>query len=406
VPSTDCPAQVCPVSRFDPTASSTYNTTDIPFKITYGIGAANGTYIKDTVTVGGVAVKQQQLALASYSTNIFTRMTTQGLRNTTANDAVPASGLLGLGYPGLTSTAHQKNGTAYTPFVFNLMQQNLIQDPVFSIYLNNVNEKNWAGEIIFGGVDSSKYSGNLSYVPVQQITATPSSANASSTAVTGYMFWVVYGQGILVTGGKGSTPNIQYATPLPTIIDTGTTLTYLPAPMVQAIVEAVAGPGTYQQDQSTGMYIVDCALANQDTTIQLQMTPTSSSTSSPVVINAALKDVLMSDQSGYCYLAIAPSNSASPFGPNSALIGQSILRSSYMVFDMGQNRIGFAQTVFSAGSNNDGSSSTGTGSGASSGSNSANGSPGQSGSSPSLVASCLNALCSVLVVVIVTLYVL
>ncbi|KAI8339572.1 aspartic peptidase domain-containing protein [Chlamydoabsidia padenii] len=399
VPSTECPALVCPVSRFDPTASSTYNTTNIPFNITYGIGTANGTYVKDTVTIGGVAVQQQQLALAAYSTSVFTRMSSQGLRNTTANDPVPADGLLGLGYPGLTAIAHQKNGSAYTPFVFNLVQQNLIQDPVFSIYLNRADERNWAGEIIFGGVDSTKYSGNISYVPVQQITA---GSSTSSSAVTGYMFWVVYGQGVTVTGGQYPTTNIKYESPLPTIIDTGTTLSYLPAEMVKAIVEAVAGPGIYQQDQNTGMYKLDCGLTNQNINIQLQMTPTSAATDSPVVINTAINDAILQDQTGSCYLAIAPSEGTSPFGANSALIGQSILRSAYMVFDMGKNRIGFAQTIFTPGSSTDGSNGTnyGSSSGGGGGSNGSNGNAaGQSGTSPSSVVSTLNVMISILVMI-------
>ncbi|CAO3598284.1 unnamed protein product [Absidia cylindrospora] len=301
-------------------------------------------------------------------------MTSMGLRNTTADDAVPADGLLGLGYPDLTSSAHQKNGSAYTPFVFNLMQQNLIKDPVFSIYLNSANEQNWAGEIIFGGVDSTKYSGNISYVPVQQITA----ASASSSS---YMFWVVYGQGVAVNGGKGTKPpNIQYATPLPTIIDTGTTLSYLPEQMVLAIVEAIVGPGSnYQQDPTTGMYVLDCSVANQKTTIQLQMTSSSAASKTPVVIDASINDVLMKDQLGNCYLAIAPSDATSPFGANSALIGQSILRSAYMVFDMGQNRIGFAPSIFSEGQNNNAGSIGGGGGGSNNNNNGASG--GQSGAS-------------------------
>ncbi|KAI8096745.1 aspartic peptidase domain-containing protein [Halteromyces radiatus] len=357
VPSTDCPSVVCPVPKFNPTQSSTYNNTTIPFKITYGLGSANGTYIKETVTIGGAVVKQQQLGLAIASSNIFTRMTALGLRNTTSDDQVPASGILGLGYPGLTSIAHQ-NGSAYNPFVFNLLQQNLIQNPIFSIYLNNAQTLGWSGEVIFGGIDNTKYSGSINYVPVQQTTAGASS--------TGYMFWTVLGQGFNVIGGKGNTSSLQFSSPVPSIIDTGTTLSYLPLNMVKGLMLSIFGPGVYQQDVSTGMFMVDCAMASEsNVTVQFQMTSSSSATNnSAAVINVALTDMILQDASG-CYLAVAPSDdtSSSTFGPSSTLIGQSILRSAYMVFDMQQNRIGFAQTIFTSATNNNNSNNSGGSSG-------------------------------------------
>lgn len=47
-----------------------------------------------------------------------------------------------------------------------MLDQNLVPEPVFSFWLNrNANDEN-GGELIFGGMDSSHYIGEHTYVPV------------------------------------------------------------------------------------------------------------------------------------------------------------------------------------------------------------------------------------------------
>ena len=87
-------------------------------------------------------------------------------------------GILGLAYPSLTRSGEQ-------PFFFNMWSQGLIPQAIFSFYLNpyvfhyrkylfdmriffffSDYTVDWGGELIFGGIDSTKYTGSITYVPV------------------------------------------------------------------------------------------------------------------------------------------------------------------------------------------------------------------------------------------------
>jgi len=54
----------------------------------------------------------------------------------------------------------------FTCHRYNMVEQGLIQEPVFSFWLNRKPEEEEGGEIVFGGVDPAHYKGNHTYVPV------------------------------------------------------------------------------------------------------------------------------------------------------------------------------------------------------------------------------------------------
>lgn len=47
-----------------------------------------------------------------------------------------------------------------------MVEQGLVQEQVFSFWLNRKAEEEEGGEIVFGGVDPSHYKGKHTYVPV------------------------------------------------------------------------------------------------------------------------------------------------------------------------------------------------------------------------------------------------
>lgn len=49
---------------------------------------------------------------------------------------------------------------------YNILDQGLVKEPVFSFWLNRDIEGEEGGEIVFGGVDPDHYKGEHTYVPV------------------------------------------------------------------------------------------------------------------------------------------------------------------------------------------------------------------------------------------------
>ncbi|OBZ82782.1 Mucorpepsin [Choanephora cucurbitarum] len=377
VPSTQCPQSNCPFYRFDPSKSSTLKQLNAPFAIQYGIGSVNGTYYTDTVTVGGATVQNQQFGLASMTEDIMQADPSAGgpgssapdSYNTSSNQNVEGNGILGLGYPGLTQANSQGEG-AYNPFVFNLVAQNIISDPIFSIFLNSVSETGWSGEIIFGGIDDSKFDGNLTYLPVASLTTrssgSTSSRQSSSTnsSQANYYYWMVYGQGLGVTNSNtGSNPSWRLRELGAFILDTGTTLTYLPASVATDIVTAFAGERNFAYDRQSGVFIVDCNTAKSPARFELQMSQSNRISSNPLVLSVPASELVIpidsntADSASVCMFGIAPLSGSGGVGNNLYLVGDSVLRSAYMVFDMGQNRVGIAATKKTGGAVSLGNSS-------------------------------------------------
>jgi len=67
---------------------------------------------------------------------------------------------MGLGYDGGPSLSAPDE---YTPILTNLVAQDIISRRAFSIYLNGPEADH--GSVIFGGIDTTKYTGDLIALP-------------------------------------------------------------------------------------------------------------------------------------------------------------------------------------------------------------------------------------------------
>jgi hypothetical protein len=178
---------------------------------------------------------------------------------------------------------------------------------------------------------------------------TKSSGILGSSKNANYYYWMVYGQGLGVTNSEtGSNPRWRLREVGAYILDTGTTLTYLPTAVATEVVTAIAGKGNFGLDRQSGVFIVDCATAKSPARFELHMSQSSQASSNPLVVSVPASELVIpidgtsAATARTCMFGIAPMGGTGGIGSNMYLIGDSVLRSTYMVFDMGQNRVGLA----------------------------------------------------------------
>jgi hypothetical protein len=170
------------------------------------------------------ALKQIQFGVASSTTDEF-------------------SGILGIGY-GMGMT------TRYPNFIDELALQNITKVKAFTLALGSKREQE--GVVVFGGVDTSKFAGQLTRLPI-----TP--AEQSPDRVPRY--WVGM-QAIALTPPSGRTRQYTNSS-MQVFLDSGSTLTLLPDPLVNAIA---ADFGATAVD-SNGFFPIDCSLAQVNGTL-------------------------------------------------------------------------------------------------------------------------------------------
>ncbi|XP_056639535.1 lysosomal aspartic protease-like [Diorhabda sublineata] len=135
-------------SKYNSEKSSTYKENGTNFEIRYGSGSLSGFVSSDNVQVGDIQVTNQLFAEA---------MEEPGL----AFVAGQFDGILGMGYPTISV-----NGI--TPVFNTMVEQNVVDQPIFSFYLNRDAYGLVGGELVLGGSDPNYYKGNFTYLPVSR----------------------------------------------------------------------------------------------------------------------------------------------------------------------------------------------------------------------------------------------
>ncbi|KAI7866512.1 aspartic peptidase domain-containing protein [Spinellus fusiger] len=346
IPTSECPSQMCPYSRFNSSQSSTFKNTSKNFTIEYGVGTANGTYVYETVTIANATVTNQLIGLVRSTRNIL-GMTKNGEQS---------NGILGLGYPGLNSVRGAKGDI---PFAFNLFRSKLIQQPIFSIFLNSLSTYGPSGEITFGGIDTTKYNGSIAYSPVvdfhisEDSTLTPNIGVGKKEDNNDYLYWSVPGQAIRTSNGGyvNNMTDLQLF-----VVDTGTTLTYMPKNVLDSIINALSdNPQSASYDSFNSIYRVACDFASRARAEFIEIylsTSVISNSTQPVKINVPITDLILPIDgtsllnSKACMFGIAPTlKDFIVSADNTWILGESVLRSTYTVYDMQENRIGFVPAI-------------------------------------------------------------
>lgn len=338
---------MCPHTRFNMQKSSTFQSLPQQLNIEYGIGAAQGVYGVETVTVGTASLPNQTIGLVSNTQNILSP----------AGSDDNSNGILGLGFPNLSMKTGKKPGH----FVMGLYESKIISEPVFSIFLNSHFTYGLSGQVVLGGIDSTKFSGKIQYAPVINYDVSKyyisPNIGANSTKNGMNLYWAIPGQGVSTSNGyKNETASLNAY-----ILDTGTTLTYIPARLAKDIVMSITkNAKSTQLDNVNGVYRVDCDTAKNSNNASVQfMISTSLSTKSttPIILDipvselvVPLDDALTTSTSQSCMFGIAPSPAGLELTSGETwILGESVLRSLYTVYDMKNNQVGLAAVSPNAG---------------------------------------------------------
>ncbi|OLN96398.1 putative aspartic-type endopeptidase OPSB 2 [Colletotrichum chlorophyti] len=187
-------------ATFDTRASSTYKLVSAyGFHITYlDRRTIRGNYISDSVAFGGKTISNQQLGLAL--------------------ETDTGSGLMGLGFSEGVSSQQQ-----YPTILDNMVSQGHIGRKAFSLWLNDLSSSE--GTLLFGGIDTEKYIGSLTTLPLVSDFQT-GNITSYSVAMTG----------LSVEGPDGNM--VELASEdfnASTVLDSGSTVCLLPERLTHQI---------------------------------------------------------------------------------------------------------------------------------------------------------------------------
>lgn len=304
--STQCSQKSSPcdfAGTYDANSSSTYEFVGSWFNISYVDGSgASGDYVTDTITVGGVTLTDFQFGVGYTSSS--------------------SQGILGIGYTVNEVQVGRAQLTAYDNLPAKMASSGNIASNAYSLWLNDLDAN--TGRILFGGVDTERFQGELYTLPVQ-----PEGSLYSEFLIT-------------LTGVSFGDSTIAEDQALPVLLDSGSSLTYLPDSMAEAIFKEVSA----QYDSSDGVAYVACSAADTDTVVSYTFTqPVINVTMDELVLDvytSAGRRPQFTDGTEACLFGIAPA------GEGTTVLGDTFLRSAYVVYDLDNNEVSLAQTNFNA----------------------------------------------------------
>jgi len=289
VPSAKC--TFCLHRKYNSSHSSSYTPDGRKFEIRYGSGSVTGFLSEDNVNMGGAIIKQQT----------FAEVTSE-----------PGLAFLLGKFDGICGLAFQSISVddVVPPFV-SMVEQGLVDQPLFSVYLSN-GDGSSGSELLLGAIDSSKYTGGISYF-----------------ALVSETYWEIELKDVLM--GNNSITAARKG-----VVDTGTSILAGPVAEVKAIAASIgAQPVLLNPNEFT----IDCSLVQNLPTLTFILDGGEYSLSGPEYV-----DVVSQQGITMCLFGMTGIDIPSPRGPL-WIMGDIFLRKYYSIFDYGQNRVGFATAV-------------------------------------------------------------
>lgn len=274
------------------------NKTEQPFYVLYGDNSyALGYWANDDVEIAGQNVESLSFGVAPYTDSDI--------------------GVLGIGLPGLEGTVsirHPNRSYEYENLPLRLKNLDITKANAYSVWLGKNNASK--GEVLFGGYDTSRFEGPLTKLPIINEYYALGVKNPIRTNV-------------LLNGIHGD--GFEVDQDIVALLDTGTTLAYLPQTYIDPLVEKA--DGVYWDEGY--QYNVSCDLLHSEEEIKFKF--------SGIDIKVPLKDLIypneFDDWSEGCFLGVLDG------GNESAILGDVFLRSAYAVFDFDNYEIALAQAA-------------------------------------------------------------
>jgi hypothetical protein len=238
-------SQECSTSgTYNANKSSSYKYTSSDFLIKYADGSyAQGDYATDTLNIGGKNIGSVPFGIGYSSTS--------------------SQGILGLGYAANEATVGT-SGRIYHNLPEILAGAGLTSSVAYSLWLNDLDAN--TGSVLFGGVDTEKYQGQLQTLPIIQEAGEYREFFIALTSVT------AAGQTI-----------ISSSNPVAVLLDSGSSLSYLPDDAAQSLFNVLNA----QYNEQSGAAVVDCGLRDSQQTVSFGF--------SGVTINVPMDELVIVD---------------------------------------------------------------------------------------------------------------
>lgn len=295
VPSSKCSLlqPACLVhNKYHASESTTYVENGTEFAIAYGSGSLSGFLSTDVVNVNGLKSKSQTFAEATKEPGL-------------AFAIGKFDGILGLGYSSIAVNN-------VTPVFDSLVAQGVVKDAVFSFFLNRDPKAEIGGEIVFGGADQSRYTGEITYLPV-----------------TRKAYWQVKMDSVQAGSKTVCESGCQ------AIVDTGTSLITGPTAEIKTINRAIGATHI----PLTQEYIVDCFRIPDLPTVTIIL-------GGKEFVLEGKDYVIEMEAEGQktCMSGFTGMDVPEPAGPL-WILGDVFIGKYYTIFDQANDRVGLADVV-------------------------------------------------------------
>ncbi|KAI1853580.1 hypothetical protein JX266_001564 [Neoarthrinium moseri] len=326
--STGCAPEACPLGSYDPADSQSSRALGTPYNAIFGVvpspeTTAEGAYFSDSVEVGGLSIPNMTVATANFPPALF--------------DA-GIWGIIGLGSPFQESLYNYPKSPVFgkaSGLVPTLWEQLYLEGysprRLFSVWLNQQSAA--AGTIEFGGIDDTKYYGDLKSVPLNlNPQGNWTSWNISLTSVA-YSDGEGRGESWTEEGWSASV-----------ILDTAAPNMYLPSFLYESVAKI-----TGAQPRGEFSY-VPCTVRNSSETLRLGFGEGSSGPQIsvpfgeivyPFGLPANIGEVRDDFGAELCYLGVNASANSEIL-----LLGATFIRSAYVVFDIEGLQVQMAQAKY------------------------------------------------------------